>query len=90
MKKVSAFIIDGKKIAEDIKAEIKIEVAHLKTQNIVPKLVAVLVGDNPASQVYVRNKGKTCMELGMDNETITMPADTNEKALLELIHKLNN
>lgn len=90
VKKLSAFIIDGKKIAEDIKAEIKVEVAQLKTQNIVPKLVAVLVGDNPASQVYVRNKGKTCVELGMDNETITMPAETTEKTLLELIQKLNN
>lgn len=86
---MSAFIIDGKKIAEEIKAEIKLEVEKLKQQNIIPKLVAVLVGDNPASQVYVRNKGKTCIELGMDNETITLSADTTEKALLELIHTLN-
>lgn len=87
--KVSALIIDGKKISEEIKAEIKTEVEKLKQQNIIPKLVAVLVGENPASQVYVRNKGKACVEVGMDNETLNLPANTTEQKLLELISQLN-
>ena len=87
---MSALIIDGKKIAEEIKAEIKKEVEQLRERNIIPKLVAVLVGGDPASQVYVRNKGKTCTEVGMDNETVNLPVDTTEKALLELVRKLND
>jgi methylenetetrahydrofolate dehydrogenase (NADP+) / methenyltetrahydrofolate cyclohydrolase len=87
---VSAAIIDGKKIAEEIKTEIKTEVEKLRQQNIIPKLVAVLVGENPASQVYVRNKGKMCLEVGMDNETMNLSADTTEQKLLELVHQLNN
>ncbi len=87
---MSAFIIDGKKISEEIKMEIKAEVEKLKQRNIIPKLVAVLVGDNPASQVYVRNKGKMCLEVGMESETMNLPADTTEQKLLELIHQLNN
>lgn len=87
---MSALIIDGKKISEEIKAEIKTEVEILKQQNIVPKLVAVLVGDNPASQVYVRNKGKMCLEVGMASETINLPSDTTQEKLLELVHQLND
>ncbi len=87
---LSALIIDGKKISEEIKAEIKTEVEILKQQNIVPKLVAVLVGDNPASQVYVRNKGKMCLEVGMASETINLPSDTTQEKLLELVHQLND
>lgn len=87
---MSAFIIDGKKISEEIKMEIKAEVEKLKQRNIIPKLVAVLVGDNPASQVYVRNKGKMCLEVGMESETMNLPSDTTEQKLLELIHQLNN
>jgi methylenetetrahydrofolate dehydrogenase (NADP+)/methenyltetrahydrofolate cyclohydrolase len=87
---LSASIIDGKKISEEIKAEIKAEVEILKQQNIIPKLVAVLVGDNPASQVYVRNKGKMCLEVGMDSETMNLPADTTQEKLLAIVHQLNN
>lgn len=87
---MSASIIDGKKISEEIKAEIKAEVEILKQQNIIPKLVAVLVGDNPASQVYVRNKGKMCLEVGMDSETMNLPADTTQEKLLAIVHQLNN
>jgi methylenetetrahydrofolate dehydrogenase (NADP+)/methenyltetrahydrofolate cyclohydrolase len=87
---LSASIIDGKQISEEIKTEIKLEVEKLRSQNIIPKLVAVLVGDNPASQVYVRNKGKSCGEVGMDHETITLPGDTSEQKLLELVQQLNH
>jgi methylenetetrahydrofolate dehydrogenase (NADP+)/methenyltetrahydrofolate cyclohydrolase len=86
---LSAAIIDGKAIADQIKSEIKSEVEKLKLQNIIPKLVAVLVGDNPASQVYVRNKGKSCVEVGMDHETINLAADTSQEELLQLVHQLN-
>ncbi len=87
---MSAVIIDGKKIAEEIKLEIKQEVEALKKRNIIPKLTAVLVGENPASQVYVRNKGKACVEAGMDHETIHLPAETEETKLLDLIRQLND
>ncbi len=84
-----ALIIDGKKIAADIRAEVAEEVASLKKRKIVPKLVAVLVGDDPASHVYVSNKGRACAEVGMDHQTITMPKETTHAELLQLVQKLN-
>jgi len=72
-----SLIIDGKKIAEDIRKEVAAEVAELKKQNVTPKLVAVLVGEDPASHVYVANKGKACLEVGMDNETMKLPKETS-------------
>lgn len=84
-----AFIIDGKKIASDIRAEVAQEVAALKKKGIVPKLVAVLVGDDPASHVYVSNKGRACVEVGMDHQTITLPKETSHGDLLQLVHRLN-
>lgn len=84
-----AFIIDGKKIATDIRAEVAEEVAVLKKKGIVPKLVAVLVGDDPASHVYVSNKGRACVEVGMDHQTIKLPKETTHGDLLQLVHHLN-
>lgn len=86
---MSASIIDGKQIASEIKDEIRDDVARLRARGIVPKLVAVLVGENPASQVYVRNKGIACRDVGMDHETINLPSETTQGALLSLIEKLN-
>lgn len=86
---MSAAIIDGKKIAEDIKNEIASEVLKLKQTGVVPHLSVVLVGDNPASEVYVRNKGKMCEEVGMSHETIKLPASTLQDELLTLIGELN-
>lgn len=87
---MSAKIIDGNKIADEIRGEIKKEVESLKSQNnITPGLAAVLVGDNPASQVYVRMKRKACKEMGIFSEEYNLPANTKEEELLELINKLN-
>jgi len=68
-----ARIIDGKEISQQVKDEVQAEVAELRQKDVVPKLVAVLVGDDPASRVYVRNKGRACEAVGMEHETINLP-----------------
>jgi len=82
-------ILDGKKIADQIKAETAAETLHLKAQGIIPGLAAVLVGDNPASQVYVRSKTRTCQELGMHSELVQLPEETATDELLAVVHRLN-
>jgi methylenetetrahydrofolate dehydrogenase (NADP+) / methenyltetrahydrofolate cyclohydrolase len=84
-----AELIDGKRIAETMRAELAPEIAALKARGVVPGLAVVLVGENPASQVYVRMKGKACEQLGMHSETIRLPAETTEAALLAEIARLN-
>src|SRR5579863_2563578 len=85
-----AEIIDGKKIAEAIRAEVKTEVGSFKnTYGRVPGLAFILVGENPASQVYVRNKGKACEEVGMYSVTDKLPETLSEAALLARIDELN-
>jgi len=86
---MSANIIDGKKIAESIREEIKLEVEKLKAEGVTPGLVVILVGEDPASQVYVRNKAKACEQLGYYSEVVRLPADTTQADLLELIGKYN-
>ena len=85
----SAAIIDGNAIAKAMRAELQREVAALRERGIKPGLAAVLVGDNPASHVYVRMKGQACDEAGLYHETIVLAADTSEETLLKLIDKLN-
>ena len=86
-----AEIIDGKKIAEDIKREIKEETQRLKeTKGIVPGLAVILVGDNPASQSYVKSKGKACEAIGFYSITEIMPATISEQALLDKINEFNH
>ena len=85
-----AELIKGAEVAKQIREELKKEVAELKEKhNIVPGLVTVLVGADPASQVYVGQKEKTCNELGMYSERYDIPADTTQEDLLALIDKLN-
>ncbi len=84
-----AQIIDGKAIAHKIREELKQEVIELKKNNINPKLAVILVGDNPASKVYVRNKSKACEEVGVEFVEYIYPEDTKEEELLSLIDKLN-
>lgn len=85
-----AVIIDGKLVSQTIRASIKDEVAALKSElGITPGLAVVLVGDDPASAVYVRNKHKACMDAGIESYVITMPADTEESVLLAKIDELN-
>jgi len=84
-----AQIIDGKKISAAIRAEIAEEVKAMKAEGIHPGLAVIIVGENPASQVYVRNKGKACEEVGIYSEIIAMPEETTEEALLAKIEELN-
>ncbi|MCK5392486.1 MAG: bifunctional methylenetetrahydrofolate dehydrogenase/methenyltetrahydrofolate cyclohydrolase FolD [Deltaproteobacteria bacterium] len=86
-----AEIIDGKKVSEHIRAQIAEGVKKLKQETgITPGLAAVLVGEDPASEVYVRNKRKACANAGMYSEEHKLPAETTEEELLALVDKLNN
>ena len=87
---MTAQLIKGAEVAAQIREELKSEIADLKAKhNIVPGLVTVLVGADPASQVYVGAKEKTSKELGIYSERYDLPADTSQKDLLALIDKLN-
>jgi methylenetetrahydrofolate dehydrogenase (NADP+)/methenyltetrahydrofolate cyclohydrolase len=82
-------VIDGRKVAELIKAEVSEELQELSKKDLVPGLAAVLVGDDPGSQLYVRMKARTSKELGMHSEAIELPAETTTKELLQVIDRLN-
>ena len=84
-----AHIIDGKAIAAALRGEIAEETARLKEQGITPGLAVILVGDDPASQTYVRNKQKACAEVGFYGEQIDLPADTTQEQLLAVVEELN-
>lgn len=86
---MSAKLIEGKKISDQIRAEIKDEVAKLKSSGIQPGLAVIVVGEDPASQVYVRNKAKACEDLGFYSEVHRLSAETSQAELLELIGRLN-
>ena len=83
-------IIDGKELAKHIREELKEEVKELKNAEIHPKLAVIMVGDDPASKVYVRNKSRACEDVGIEYEEYLLPAKTTREELLELIEKLNN
>jgi len=83
-------ILDGKLIAEGIRAEIAVDVARLKAERgIVPCLAAVLVGDDPASEIYVANKEKACQKAGIESRLTRLPTTTTTDELLELVGRLN-
>lgn len=84
-----AELIDGAAIAARIRAEVSGEVATLKQQGVVPKLTVVLIGDDPASAVYVAGKGRACIEVGMEENTIRLPATTSQEELMLLLDSLN-
>ena len=88
--KMRAELIDGKLIAASIKDELKEKVIDLMAKGITPGLAVILVGDNPASQVYVNNKKKACEYIGIKSFAYELPAETKEAELLELIETLNN
>jgi len=83
-------LLDGKKLAKEMTSSQKEQVEELKKKGIIPKLTAILVGDDPASAVYVRMKSKRCKKLGIDSDTVKLPAETTQEELLEFIDKLNN
>lgn len=87
---MSAQLIDGKRIADEIKAEVKHDSLRLReSRGIVPGLAFILVGDHPASQAYVRSKGKACDEMGFYSVTERLPASTAEDHVLGLIRQFN-
>lgn len=87
---MAAEIIDGKKIANTIREELKTEIEQLQTtQGITPGLAVVLVGENPASKVYVRNKNKACHDVGIYSEQHSLAADVPEEEVLKLVNELN-
>ncbi len=85
-----AIIISGKKLAAEIQEELKIEAGILRESGCVPSLTVVLVGEDPASQIYVRAKTNAAERLGIRSQTIRLPVDTTEKELLEVLDRLNN
>ena len=84
-----AEIIDGKQLAKIIKSNLKQEVDILKEKGIYPKLAVILVGDDAASKVYIKNKNKACEITGIEFEEFLLPTDTKMEDLLDIIHNLN-
>ncbi|PYI88526.1 MAG: bifunctional methylenetetrahydrofolate dehydrogenase/methenyltetrahydrofolate cyclohydrolase FolD [Verrucomicrobia bacterium] len=82
-------IIDGRAIAEKVYAELRGEIAELKSRGLTPGLAVVLVGDNPASRAYVRAKDKMCRELGLHSVKLELPATTKQEELLARVNQLN-
>jgi methylenetetrahydrofolate dehydrogenase (NADP+)/methenyltetrahydrofolate cyclohydrolase len=86
---MDAVLIDGKRISDEIKAELKIKVESLKKEGIVPGLAAVLVGNNPASESYVKGKAKACEKIGIYSEVIRRTADIPQMELEKIVRDLN-
>ena len=82
-------ILRSKKVAEAIKSELAAELQELAKKDLVPGLATVLVGEDPASQIYVSNKARTCESLGMHSESIQLPTETTTEELLEVVNRLN-
>lgn len=85
-----AKILSGKEMSEQLIQEQAVRVAQLHEQGIFPGLAVVLVGEDPASQIYVRNKGIACEKIGIHSQTIRMAEDCSQEELLDTIQKLNN
>lgn len=82
-------IIDGKQVASQVLEEVGKDIARIREQGITPGLAVVLVGEDPASQVYVNSKVKKCAELGMNSRKIVLPADASQEELLQVVRDLN-
>ena len=85
-----AIIIDGKEVAKEKREQIKSRVESLKSQGKTVGLAVIIVGENPASRVYVNNKKKGCLEVGIESFEYALPESTTEQELKELVEKLNN
>ena len=85
-----AVIIDGKALAKKIRSNLKEECDELKSKGIIPKLAVIMVGDNPASKVYIRNKSRACDEVGIEYQEYLLDEDIKQEDLLDLIRRLNN
>lgn len=86
---MSAQLLDGKIMSDEIKAQVATRVAALKEKGVTPGLAVILVGEDPASQIYVRNKGIGCEQTGIYSETIRMPETTTQQELEDEIRRLN-
>ncbi|MBR2822747.1 MAG: bifunctional methylenetetrahydrofolate dehydrogenase/methenyltetrahydrofolate cyclohydrolase FolD [Clostridia bacterium] len=84
-----AKILDGKIMSEVLRSEIAERVVRLKARGVTPGLAVILVGNDPASEIYVRNKGKGCQEVGIHSETVKLPEDTSQEVLEREIERLN-
>jgi methylenetetrahydrofolate dehydrogenase (NADP+)/methenyltetrahydrofolate cyclohydrolase len=82
-------LIEGRKIAEKVYADLRTEIAELKVRGVTPGLAVVLVGDNPASRAYVRSKDKMCRDLGLHSVKLELPAETTQAELLARVEELN-
>ena len=85
---MQAKLIDGKALAAQVKAEAAADTAALKAKGVTPCLAVILVGEDPASQVYVRGKAKDCGECGIDSRVLRLPESTTQEKLLTLVHQL--
>ena len=86
---MAAEILDGKKMSEGLRKEIAERVARLREQGVVPGLAVILAGNDPASEIYVRNKGNGCAETGMYSRTVKLPEETTQEELEAAIDELN-
>jgi methylenetetrahydrofolate dehydrogenase (NADP+)/methenyltetrahydrofolate cyclohydrolase len=86
---MAARVLDGNKIREEIIADLAVEIRELKAAGITPGLAAILVGDNPASHIYVRNKVKACQSLGLYSEKIELPSEASTEDLIKRVGELN-
>ena len=84
-----ATIMDGKALSQKLKEQMKERIAQMRAEGIIPKLVVVLVGNDSASEVYVRNKHKSCGEVGIESEIIHLPEETTQEELLDTVYQLN-
>ena len=84
-----SIIMNGKELSAEIRSELKKEVNRLKEYNIIPKLAVIMVGDDKASQIYVRNKSRACDDIGIQYEEYLLPSTIEEKELYSIIDKLN-
>ena len=85
-----AIVISGKEVSAKVRADVREECERLKAEGVTPGLAVIIVGDDPASRVYVNNKKKACAEVGFVSEEYALPAETTQEELLDLIDKLNN
>ena len=84
-----AIIIDGKKVSAQVKEQVRIETEELVKKGIKPGLAVIIVGDDPASRVYVNNKKKACEKVGFLSKEFALPATTTQEELLALVNELN-
>lgn len=83
-------ILDGRKVAQSVKDNLKVQINELKSHGITPKLATILVGNDEASKTYVQMKANTCHKLGMESERVFLPEETTTEELLDVINRLNN